>query len=70
MSDPFRRFDDLTDLIIRHKARRSRRSLFSEEKAAQMFVGRAGQSKLANLVFGSVAASMAQIAPVPCTIVP
>lgn len=38
--------------------------------ARQMFVGRTGQSGIANRLFGSVAASMAQIAPVPCTIVP
>lgn len=41
-----------------------------QEGAAQIFVGRTGQSSLAKLVFGSVAAAMAQIAPVPCTIVP
>ena len=40
------------------------------EGVSQMFIGRSGHSNLANLVFGSVAASMAQIAPVPCTIVP
>jgi nucleotide-binding universal stress UspA family protein len=41
-----------------------------QESASQMFIGRTGQSSLAKLVFGSVAAAMAQIAPVPCTIVP
>lgn len=41
-----------------------------KEGSSQIFIGRAGQSNLVNLVFGSVAASMAQIAPVPCTIVP
>lgn len=41
-----------------------------EEGAAQMFVGRTGQSSLAKIIFGSVAAAIAQIAPVPCTIVP
>jgi nucleotide-binding universal stress UspA family protein len=40
------------------------------EGSSQIFIGRAGQSKFSNLVFGSVAASMAQLAPVPCTIVP
>jgi len=38
--------------------------------ARQMFIGRTGHSGLAARVFGSVASSMAQIAPVPCTIVP
>jgi nucleotide-binding universal stress UspA family protein len=41
-----------------------------KEGAAQMFIGRTGESTLSKLVFGSVAAAMAQIAPVPCTIVP
>jgi nucleotide-binding universal stress UspA family protein len=41
-----------------------------QEGATQMFIGRTGQSTLSKMVFGSVAAAMAQIAPVPCTIVP
>ena len=41
-----------------------------KEGASQMFIGRTGQSTLSKIVFGSVAAAMAQIAPVPCTIVP
>ena len=39
-------------------------------KARQIYVGRTGHSAIANRLFGSVASSMAQIAPVPCTIVP
>ena len=38
--------------------------------AEQIFIGRTGYSTLANRIFGSVASSMAQLAPVPCTIVP
>ena len=41
-----------------------------KEGAAQIFLGRTGHSSLTKLVFGSVAAAMAQIAPVPCTIIP
>jgi len=41
-----------------------------QEEASQMFIGRTGQSSLTRIVFGSVAVSMAQIAPIPCTIVP
>ena len=41
-----------------------------EEAASQMFIGRTGHSDLAARLFGSVAATMAQLAPVPCTIVP
>ena len=42
----------------------------AKEGATQIFIGRTGHSKIANIVFGSVAASLAQITPVPCTIVP
>jgi len=41
-----------------------------KEAVAQIFIGRTGQSTLNKLIFGSVAASLAQISPVPCTIVP
>lgn len=41
-----------------------------KEGATQLFVGRTGHSSLAKILFGSVAASMAQISPIPCTIVP
>lgn len=40
------------------------------EGAAQIFIGRTGSSSLMDRLFGSVAGSLAQIAPVPCTIVP
>lgn len=42
----------------------------STEKATQMVVGRDGDGGLSTRVFGSVAGSLVQIAPVPCTIVP
>ncbi|MEL6102066.1 MAG: universal stress protein [Pseudomonadota bacterium] len=38
--------------------------------AAQIFVGRHGQRDLTTRIFGSVAGTLAQCAPVPCTIVP
>lgn len=38
--------------------------------ATQMVVGRDGNSALVARVFGSVAGTLVQIAPVPCTIVP
>ncbi|SPH18786.1 hypothetical protein DEA8626_02330 [Defluviimonas aquaemixtae] len=38
--------------------------------ASQIFIGRTGHSTIVERLFGSVAASLAQIAPVPCTIVP
>lgn len=41
-----------------------------ESGATQMFIGRTGEGGLVERVFGSVAGSLAQIAPVPCTLVP
>lgn len=41
-----------------------------EHNVTQIVVGRMGQSSLTARLFGSVAGSLAQIAPVPCTIVP
>lgn len=41
-----------------------------EHEATQMFIGRQGESGFAARVFGSVAGSLAQCSPVPCTIVP
>lgn len=41
-----------------------------EHDAAQIFIGRTGQSGFVERLFGSVAGSLAQIAPVACTIVP
>lgn len=40
------------------------------EGADQIFVGRNGVGGIAARVFGSVAGSLSQISPVPCTIVP
>ena len=44
--------------------------LVKQKKVTQLFLGRTGQSSLTRLVFGSVVSNMAQVAPVPCTIVP
>ncbi len=44
--------------------------LIKQKKATQLFLGRTGQNGLSRLVFGSVVSNMAQVAPVPCTIVP
>ncbi len=41
-----------------------------EKGANQMFIGRNGHGGIASRVFGSVAGSLVQTAPVPCTIVP
>ncbi|WP_300588219.1 universal stress protein [Marivita sp.] len=41
-----------------------------KEGATQMVIGRDGDGGLSSRVFGSVAGSLVQVAPVPCTIVP
>ena len=38
--------------------------------ATQLFIGRTGQTGMVSRLFGSVAGSLAQVSPVPCTIVP
>lgn len=45
-------------------------AIAEEEKAEQIYVGRTGNQSMATRVFGSVASSLAQAAPVACTIVP
>lgn len=45
-------------------------SIADECSATQIIVGRDGESSLSSRVFGSVASTLAQSAPVPCTIVP
>lgn len=44
--------------------------IIKRKGASRLFVGRTGQSEFATRVFGSVASTMAQTAPVPCTVVP
>ena len=44
--------------------------LAEADEVRQIFVGRLGSSRLKSLVFGSIAGSLAQISPVPVTIVP
>lgn len=45
-------------------------AIAEEKHAGQIFVGRTGQTGMVSRVFGSVAGSLAQVAPVACTIVP
>jgi nucleotide-binding universal stress UspA family protein len=42
----------------------------TETGAVQIIVGREGSSALEARIFGSVAGTLVQTAPVPCTIVP
>ncbi|MDA7428538.1 universal stress protein [Primorskyibacter aestuariivivens] len=45
-------------------------SVTKAESASQIVIGRTGHSSLSSRLFGSVAGSLAQAAPVPVTIVP
>ena len=44
--------------------------LAGETGACQIFIGRRGISRMAALLFGSVAGTLVQISPVPVTVVP
>ena len=44
--------------------------LAEANKATQMFIGRKGDSRIATLLFGSVAGALVQTSPVPVTVVP
>jgi nucleotide-binding universal stress UspA family protein len=57
--------------IIRYgKVAKILADIAKKEAATQLFIGRTGQSSFTSRVLGSVAGTMVQIAPVPCTIVP
>ena len=59
------------DSVIRYgHVAKTLADIAEKEAASQLFIGRTGHSRLATRVLGSVAGTMAQIAPVPCTIVP
>lgn len=45
-------------------------SICKDVGAVQIVIGRDGQTSIGARVFGSVASTLAQAAPVPCTIVP
>jgi len=57
--------------VVRHgHAAEVLAGLAKELGAGQIFVGRRGQSTITSLLFGSVAGTLVQIAPVPVTVVP
>lgn len=45
-------------------------SICKDENALQIMIGRDGETSIGARVFGSVANTLAQVSPVPCTIVP
>jgi len=57
--------------VVRHgHAADTLSALAREHGAAQIFIGRQGVSRIAAMLFGSVAGSLVQISPVPVTVVP
>jgi nucleotide-binding universal stress UspA family protein len=57
--------------VVRHgHAADTLSALAGEYGAAQIFIGRRGVSRIAAMLFGSVAGSLVQISPVPVTVVP
>jgi nucleotide-binding universal stress UspA family protein len=57
--------------VVRHgHAAEVLAGLAKEFGTSQIVVGRRGQSTIATLLFGSVAGTLVQIAPVPVTVVP
>lgn len=45
-------------------------AVIKKHNGTQVFLGRRGNSDISRLIFGSVASTMAQVSPVPCTVVP
>jgi nucleotide-binding universal stress UspA family protein len=59
------------DGVVRHgHAAEVLAGLAGEFGASQIYVGRRGQSRITTLLFGSVAGTLVQVAPVPVTVVP
>ncbi|HEX6144222.1 MAG TPA: universal stress protein [Geminicoccaceae bacterium] len=60
-----------SETVVRHgHAAEMLGQLAKEHDVKQIYVGRIGQSRLRDLLFGSVAGSLVQISPVPVTVVP
>jgi nucleotide-binding universal stress UspA family protein len=59
------------ETVVRHgHAAEVLSQLAREHDVKQIYIGRIGQSRLRELLFGSVAGSLVQISPVPVTVVP
>jgi len=59
------------EIVVRHgHAGEVLSQLAREHDVKQIYIGRIGQSRLRELLFGSVAGSLVQISPVPVTVVP
>jgi nucleotide-binding universal stress UspA family protein len=59
------------ETVVRHgHVTESLCDIAREEDVKQIFTGRRGRSKVQALLFGSVAGSLVQVAPVPVTVVP
>ena len=59
------------DTVVRHgHAAETLTELATENSAAQIFIGRKGESRMKTMLFGSVAGTLVQISPIPVTVVP
>lgn len=57
--------------VVRHgHAAEALSEIAGEIGAVQIFIGRRGVSRIAAMLFGSVAGSLVQVSPVPVTVVP
>lgn len=66
-----KRFGVETDSVVRHgPPAETIIAIAKQHKAAQIVIGRRGQSGLKTLLFGSVAGNLIQTAPVPVMVVP
>jgi nucleotide-binding universal stress UspA family protein len=59
------------DVVVRHgQPAQTLSQLAEQRRAAQIVVGRTGETGLRALLFGGVASSIVQLSPVPVTVVP
>lgn len=71
MKEKLSREDVEVETVVRYGHVAETLSTLAEEyKVTQIIIGRTGESGLQKRLFGSVSVILAQIAPVPCTIVP
>ena len=61
---------DVQSMVRHGHAAEALSGIAREVGAVQIYLGRRGVSKIAALLFGSVAGSLVQISPVPVTVVP
>ncbi len=59
------------EVVVRHgHPAQTLVELAENHSATQIFIGRKGESRVASLLFGSVAGALVQTSPIPVTVVP